>query len=73
MVTDGHGGFIYQVDAAAIAPSSPGGSSPMGERDVIEALNQIIEPIAGEVRITRYEPVKDREGRTTAYKVWVQR
>ena len=73
VITDGHGGFIYQVDAAAIASSGPRGSSPRGEREVIEALNQVIEPIAGEVRITRYEPVNDRDGHPSAYKVWVQR
>ena len=73
VITDGHGGFIYQVDAAALAPSGPRASSPMADRYVIEALYQVIEPIAGEVRITRYEPVYDREGRLSAYKVWVQR
>ncbi len=66
VTTDQHGGFIYQVNAAAVG-------SPRQEREVLEALNQVIEPIAGEVRITRYEPVIDRDGRVSAYRVWVQR
>jgi hypothetical protein len=34
---------------------------------------RVIEPIAGEVEITRYEPVHDAKGKVVGYKVWVTR
>jgi hypothetical protein len=57
--------LVYEIDAAAV----PGRDSASVE----EGLLRIIEPIAGEVSIDRYEPVRDGRGRTTAYKVWVTR
>jgi hypothetical protein len=33
---------------------------------------RVIEPIAGEVSVARYQKVRDASGRLT-YKVWVQR
>lgn len=33
----------------------------------------VIEPIAGEVKLERYEPVQDTKGKTVAYRVWVRR
>ena len=62
---DGAGGFIYQVPAAAVPGSSP--------EDVQTALLRVIEPIAGEVTIDRYEAVRDRAGKVESYKVWVRR
>ncbi|MBZ5704202.1 MAG: hypothetical protein LAN63_02525 [Acidobacteriia bacterium] len=62
---DGHGGFIYKVEASAI--------SGRNEETVRAELLQVIEPISGEVTITRVEPVKDRSGRVLTYQVWVQR
>ncbi len=62
---DGASGFIYQVDASAVHGSDTAS---------LEAnLLRIIEPIAGEVEITRYEAIRDRRGHIVAYKVWVQR
>lgn len=69
--SDGQGGFIYQVDASGIA--SPRDFSTASEDALYEALYQMIEPIAGEVRIVRHEPVRDAKGRITSYKVWVTR
>lgn len=61
---DGHSGFIYQVDASAVK----------GDPASVEAdLLSVIEPIAGEVDITRYEPVRDAKGHVVGYKVWVSR
>lgn len=61
---DGHSGFIYRVDASAVK----------GDPASVEAdLLSVIEPIAGEVDITRYEPVRDAKGHIVAYKVWVSR
>ena len=61
----GAGGFIYQVPAAAVPGSSP--------EDVETALLRVIEPIAGEVTIDRYEAVRDRAGKVESYRVWVRR
>ncbi|MGA2000686.1 MAG: hypothetical protein ABSG52_11885 [Terriglobales bacterium] len=61
---DGQNGFIYQVDASAVK----------GDPTSVEAdLLSVIEPIAGEVDITKYEPVRDAKGHIVAYKVWVSR
>jgi hypothetical protein len=61
---DGQNGFIYQIDASAVR----------GDPTTVEAdLLSVIEPIAGEVDITKYEPVRDAKGHIVAYKVWVSR
>lgn len=61
---DGQSGFIYQVDASAVR----------GDPTTVEAdLMSVIEPIGGEVDITRFEPVRDAKGHIVAYKVWVSR
>lgn len=62
---DGEGGFIYKVEASAI-------SSKDDEERRAELL-RIIEPISGEVSITKIEPRKDRAGRVLTYQVWVRR
>ncbi len=59
------GGFIYQIDGAAI----PG----KDDATVRAQLLRIVEPISGEVSITRYEAVRDRQGRVLTYKVWVHK
>jgi hypothetical protein len=59
------GGFIYQIDGSAI--------SGKDEALVHDQLLRIIEPIAGEVSISKFEPVRDKSGRVLSYKVWVQR
>ncbi|MDP9160574.1 MAG: hypothetical protein M3O09_10175 [Acidobacteriota bacterium] len=68
---DGRGGLIYQVSGSAIA--SPENSSPSDDRQLRSALLRVIEPISGEVSITRIEPVLDRGGRVLNYKVWVEK
>jgi hypothetical protein len=65
VVPDGQGGLIYQIEAAAVAGKDDSGIR--GE------LLQIIEPISGEVSITKIEPVRDGSGRILSYKVWVAR
>jgi len=65
VIPDGHGGLVYQVEAAAITGKDD--AAIRGE------LLQIIEPISGEVTISRYESVQDKFGRVQAYKVFVQR
>ncbi len=61
---DSSGALICQIDAAAVAGSS--------DAEIRESLLNIIEPIAGDVKIDRYEPVRER-GRVRAYKVWLRR
>jgi hypothetical protein len=61
---DGQSGFIYQIDASAVK-----GDPASFEADML----RVIEPIAGEVDITRYEAVRDARGHVVAYKVWVSR
>jgi len=62
---DGHNGFIYEVDASAVSGKS--------DDEVREDLLRVIEPIAGEIVIASYEPVKDSKGRVNTYRVRVQR
>jgi hypothetical protein len=59
------GAFIYQIQASAVNTSTG--------QDVRRQLEQIIEPIAGAVSITKYDPVKDASGHTMSYKVWVEK
>ncbi len=58
-------GFIYKVDAAAVKPGS--------DAEVREALLRVIEPVAGEISIDRYEEVRDSKNKVVAYKVWGHR
>jgi hypothetical protein len=62
---DANGGFVYQVDAKAV-PSTD-------ESLLRNRLLRVIEPISGEVTITKYEQVTDRRGHVIAYKVWAER
>ena len=65
VLPDGQGGLVYQVEATAVSSSS--------DLALEKALLRVIEPIAGEVTIVRREPVYDRDGRLSAYKVWVSK
>ena len=58
-------GFLYKVDASAVKADN--------DADIRESLVRIIEPIAGEVAIERYEAVRDDKHNVVAYKVWVRR
>jgi len=69
VVPDGQGGLIYQIEAAAVV-----GQAADNDDGVIRGqLLQIIEPISGEVSITKVEPVRDGAGHILSYKVWVAR
>jgi len=62
---DGQNGLIYQIDAKGVQGK---------DDDAIRAeLLSIIEPVSGEVSISKYEVVRDRSGHTLSYRVWVQR
>lgn len=62
---DGDNGFIYEVDAAAVNGTS--------DDAIHDELLRVIEPIAGEVDISSFEPIRDAKGHVTMYKVRVQR
>jgi hypothetical protein len=57
--------FVYQIEASAVA----GGDDATLRQDLL----RVIEPIAGEVDVDRYESVRDSKGNVLAYKVWVRR
>ena len=65
VVPDQQGGLIYQVEGSAVTGTDDGA--------VRTQLLQVIEPISGEVSITKVEAVRDRSGRVLQYKVWVER
>ena len=58
-------GFLYKVDASAVKKDS--------DTDIRESLLRIIEPVAGEITIDRYEPVFDGNHNLVTYKVWGHR
>jgi hypothetical protein len=62
---DRDGGFVFQVEGAAI--------SAQDDDAVQEQLLAIIEPISGEVSISKVEPVRDKSGRVLSYRVWAQK
>ena len=62
---DGNGGLIYQVEGSAVTAKDD--VAVRGE------LLQIIEPISGEVNITKVELVRDGKGKILRYKVWVDK
>lgn len=65
VTSDGKNGLIYQIDAKGV----------QGKDDAAiraELLN-IIEPVSGEVSISKYEVVRDRSGQILSYRVWIQR
>jgi hypothetical protein len=57
--------FVYQISASAV--------SGRDEEAIRRDLQRVIEPIAGEIEIDRYVPVKGAGGSLVAYKVWVSR
>jgi hypothetical protein len=58
-------GFLYKVDAAAIKPGD--------DETIREELLRVIEPVAGEIKIDRYEAVRDNKHNVIAYQVWGHR
>jgi len=62
---DGQGGFIYEVEARDLKAKD--------DASLRNELLSIIEPISGEVTISKYEAVRDQRDNIVAYKVWVQR
>ena len=58
-------GFVYTVDGRTVQPGS--------DDEVRDELLRVIEPVAGEIQIDRYEAVRDNKRNVIAYKVWGHR
>jgi hypothetical protein len=67
VIPDSGGGLIYQIEASAVS------AKDKDQAAVNEQLLRIIEPISGEVSITKVEAQHDGAGRVLSYKVWVER
>lgn len=62
---DADGSLVYEVNSKAVQA---------GDDVAVKAqLTKIIEPISGEISISKYEAVKDKKGKVLSYKVWVAR
>jgi hypothetical protein len=70
LVTQDGQNIIYQVDATA---RDQHGQLIVGADNPEAGLHRVIEEIAGEVEMVRYERVTDRSGKVVAYKAWVKR
>ncbi len=62
--------FMYQIRADDIDQYAHGETSDAALRS---AILRTIEPIAGEVTLERYEPVRDAQGHLIAYDAWITR
>jgi len=70
---NGAGELVYQVKQTDVDLSlkKVGGSDP--EQRTRRALRRLIEPIAGDVLIERYEPIPGPDGSVQSYRVWAHR
>jgi hypothetical protein len=57
--------FVYQIDAAAVRGTD--------DAEIRRSLVRIVEPIAGEIELIRYQAVHDRKGNLTLYKAWIRK
>ena len=64
--SDGQSSLIYEIDADTL-PAEP------DDKALRKELKAAIAPISGGVNIDHYEPVRDADGATIAYRVWVRR
>jgi hypothetical protein len=62
---DGANGYVYRIDATDVKAAP--------DAELRTELRSLIQPIAGDVQILRYEPVPDANGKTVAWRVWVRR
>jgi len=62
--------FLYQLRADDVQKAAGGDNSDSATRT---AILRLIEPIAGEVTLEKYEPVRDAQGTLIAYDAWITR
>lgn len=70
---DGSGELVYQVKQADVEQSLAHVNGSTTDLRTQRALRRLIEPIAGDVIIERYEPIAGTDGSTSAYRVWAHR
>ena len=58
-------GFIYRIDSSAVEHKDEAG--------IRADMLKVIEPIAGEVKIDKFEPAYDVHGNLVGYNAWVHR
>ena len=58
--------FMYQIRADEMGDVKT-------DDEIKAAILRAVEPISGEVKLQRYEPVRDAQGRVIAYDAWVLR
>jgi hypothetical protein len=61
---DGANGFIYELGASAVAPD---------ESDTLAALKRAVEPVVGDIVITRFEQLRSASGKVAGYRIWAHR
>jgi hypothetical protein len=67
VTSDGQDGLVYQIEGRAVQ------SKDGNDAGIRAELMGIIEPVSGEVSISKYEVVRDHSGHILSYKVWVRR
>jgi hypothetical protein len=61
---DGPNAFICELNSSAVAA---------GEPDVESALQRALQPVTGNVEVSRYDELRDTSGKLTGYRVWAHR
>lgn len=64
VTSDGRNGFVYELSASVVATE---------DQDKQSALKRALQPVAGNVEISRYEELRNGFGKVTGYRVWVHR
>lgn len=67
---NGSSRFLYELRADDVARVADTMDTDTGRRN---AILRTVEPIAGEVRLERYEPVLDTHQKVVAYRAWILR
>jgi hypothetical protein len=62
--SNGPNSFVYELNASEVAAS---------DSETQKMLKAALDPIAGEIEITRFEPLRDNSGKVTGYRVWAHR
>ena len=71
---DGAGELTYEVKQTDVDQSLAHVKADSDqEKRMRRALRRLIEPIAGDVLVERYQPITDGSGQVTAYRVWAHR
>ena len=70
---DGSGELVYQVRETDVQQSLTHVKGATDDLRTRRALRRLIEPIAGDVLIERYEPLPAQNGGTGTYRVWAHR